>query len=342
MLKLSDFGRGIKKDFIARSVWYWSDWTDALNLKVASSTCFIFFTSIGPAVTFSLAMSGATDNQIGAVEVLVSMALAGIMFSIFAGQPLTIVGITGPVTILTISLFDLSKQFGLKFLPFYAWSQIWAAAILMLMAATNTCNQLKYVTRFSCEIFGILIALIYIYTGIEGIVKVLGNLQIEFASGLLQFIIAIGTFYSANVLSHVRSSSLLTDKIRELISDYGATLAIVLWSVVPTFTNTRLKESIPTLYIPETFETTTGRGWLVDMSDIPVWGVFAAFFPGLIIAILFFFDHNVSSLLAQDKEMKLVKVYIPTYIPTFIHIPKPYITHICSSISNNSFYTLTV
>ena len=45
----------------------------------------------------------------------------------------------------------------------------------------------------------------------------------------------------------------------------------------------------------------------MDLSDIPVWGVFSAILPGFIICVLFFFDHNVSSLMAQDPEFNLRK-----------------------------------
>ncbi|KAJ1438400.1 HCO3 transporter family-domain-containing protein [Ochromonadaceae sp. CCMP2298] len=301
------FGRGIADDFKRRAPYYLSDWADGLHLKVLSSTFFIFFTSMAPAITFSLLLSRETDGQVGAIEVLMSTAITGVLFSLFAGQPLVIVGVTGPVSILTVAIYALSQQWGIHFLPLYAWSQIWGAAMLVALAGFNACDGLKYITRFSCEIFGILIALLYLYTGAEGIIKVIGNLQIEFASGLLQLIIALGTVFLATLLSHARGWNILNEAAREVISDYGATLSIVLWSTVPLMTNWRLEEDLPTLFVPLKFETTTGRPWLVDLGDIPPWGVFAAIFPGFIIMVLFIFDHNVSSLLAQEHELRLKK-----------------------------------
>ena len=273
------FCRGIKDDFVARAKWYLHDWMDILSLKVLSSTLFIFFTSLGPAITFALFLGSTTQNNIGAVEVLVSTAVTGILFAVFAGQPLVIVGVTGPVSILTASIYILSEQWGIDFLPFYGWSQIWAAAMLMLLACLNACDSLKYVTRFSCEIFGILIALIYIYTGIDGIVRVIGNLRIEFASGLVQFVIALGTVYVANILSHARSWSTFNENVRDIISDYGPTIALLLWSIVPVLTEPRLEDTIPKLFVPLSFGTTTGRAWFVDLGGIPAWAIIAAIFP---------------------------------------------------------------
>jgi hypothetical protein len=306
---VSHFGRGVREDYNSRIGWYVSDWADALTPKVLASTLFIFFTSLAPAITFSLLLTNVTNDQIGAIEVLLSMCITGVLFALFSGQPLVIVGVTGPVSILTINIYTLSKQWGVNFLPFYAWSQIWAAFIMILLALFNACDTLKYFTRFSCEIFGVLIALLYLYTGIEGIAKCLGNQDSDLGVSLLQFVISMGTFWLAQTLSSARQWSCLNNPLRELVADYGATVSILLWSVVPTLAHSRLSEDdhIPTLYVPLTFATTSGRSWLVDMTDLPVWAAFAALFPGIIIAVLFFFDHNVSSILTQDAEFKLRK-----------------------------------
>ena len=145
--------RGIKADLNRRLPFYFgSDWTEGWNLKVLAAIFFIFFTSIGPAITFSELLQAET-KVIGVVEVLLSSALSGAIFSIFSGQPLVIVGVTGPVSILTIAIYKMSSDMGFNFLVFYAWSQIWAALMHMLLAVCNYCDYIAYVTRFSCETF---------------------------------------------------------------------------------------------------------------------------------------------------------------------------------------------
>lgn len=52
-------------------------------------------TSILPALAFSLDMFDRTHNSYGVNEVLLSSVLASVVFSLFAAQPLTIVGVTG-------------------------------------------------------------------------------------------------------------------------------------------------------------------------------------------------------------------------------------------------------
>lgn len=282
---------GIIGDLQRRLPYYVSDWTDIWTPKIISSTLFIFFTSIAPAITFSLYISESTDNELGVIEILLAMALTGILFSVLAGQPLVILGVTGPVAILTASLYTISKALGLKFIPFYAWSQLWAAFFHILLACTNACHLVTVVTRFSCETFGVLIALIYIYTGLEGIAKFFVD-DYTFQVALLQFIIAIGTAYTSTYLSHARHWHVLNEHFRNFMADYGATLSVAAWSFLPYICTSRLASDVydtysgrednhmPKLFMPLSFTTTSGRAWFVDFTDIPVYGVFLAIFSG--------------------------------------------------------------
>ena len=98
-----------------RAPHYVSDWTEGHNAKTTASIFFMFFTSIAPAITFAELLDRST-GKIGVVEVCLSSCLSGCIFSIFGGQPLVIVGVTGPVTILTISIYGMAKALGISFL----------------------------------------------------------------------------------------------------------------------------------------------------------------------------------------------------------------------------------
>jgi boron transporter len=52
-----------------------------------------------PALAFSLDMFTKTQMQYGVNEVLLSSVLGAVVFSLLACQPLTIVGVTGPITV---------------------------------------------------------------------------------------------------------------------------------------------------------------------------------------------------------------------------------------------------
>lgn len=54
--------------------------------------------SILPALAFSLDMFEKTSQSYGVNEVLLASVLGAIVFSLFAAQPLVIVGVTGEVS----------------------------------------------------------------------------------------------------------------------------------------------------------------------------------------------------------------------------------------------------
>lgn len=308
-IKAKGFCGGIVEDLRRRAPHYVSDWTDNwFNRKVLASILFMFFTSIAPAITFAVFLENNTEEdgkaQIGAVEVILSTAVTGVCFAIFGGQPLCILGVTGPVSIFSIAVFNITQSLGIKFLPFYAWTQIWAAIMHVVLAMTNMCDLIAWVTRYSCETFGCLIAVIYLYTGARSLGEYFYH---DMQAALLSLILGIGTCLLAVWLAGARQWRVLRKWSRDLISDYAATVSILFFTAVPYMTDAVRRVDIKTLDVPDTFETSSGRSWLVDLGDISAGAIILAIIPGFILTILFFFDHNVSSLLAQVPELRLKK-----------------------------------
>lgn len=171
------------------------------------------------------------------------------------------------MSILTISIYTVAKSLDINFLPFYAWSQIWAAFFHIILAAVNFCELITLITRFSVEIFGCLIAVIYIYTGIVGIVESFQGGRYHLEEGLFHLLIALGTAWLAMRFSEARHWKILNSTGRDLIADYGPTVSLVLWSIVPMI-GLATEIDIDHIDVPSKFETTSGRGWFVDLTDI--------------------------------------------------------------------------
>ena len=66
-----------------------------LTLLVLLAPGLIGFGSILPALAFSLDMFEKTHQSYGVNEVLLASVLGAVVFSLFAAQPLVIVGVTG-------------------------------------------------------------------------------------------------------------------------------------------------------------------------------------------------------------------------------------------------------
>jgi len=64
---------------------------------------------LAPAVGFGALFQTATNGAIGTVEMVSSTAACGMIYSLFAAQPLTIIGSTGPVLAFVACLAQLGN-----------------------------------------------------------------------------------------------------------------------------------------------------------------------------------------------------------------------------------------
>ena len=90
---------GITADLRARLPLYASDWgpcTLAAAQKIVAASLFSYICSVLPALIFGDILNRNTEGQIGIPEVLISTGFSGVLWSIFAGQGLVVVGVTGP------------------------------------------------------------------------------------------------------------------------------------------------------------------------------------------------------------------------------------------------------
>jgi hypothetical protein len=106
-----------------------------------------------------------TGESYGINEALFSSALACMVFSILGAQPLTIVGITGLISLFNYTIYDILQMYdGGIYLQFMCWTAIWAAVFQWIVALGNLCDYMRYVTDFSSEAFGMYVGIIYIST----------------------------------------------------------------------------------------------------------------------------------------------------------------------------------
>lgn len=65
------------------------------------------------------------------------------------------------------TVYDIITPLGTNYLAFMCWIGLWAVLLHWILAVTNSCNWLKYVTRFPCDTFGFYVAFIYLQKGIQ-------------------------------------------------------------------------------------------------------------------------------------------------------------------------------
>uniref|UniRef100_A0A3P9PZD9 Anion exchange protein n=1 Tax=Poecilia reticulata TaxID=8081 RepID=A0A3P9PZD9_POERE len=158
---------GLILDVKRKAPFYWSDIKDSLNLQCLASILFLYCACMSPVITFGGLLGEATKGSISAIESLFGASLTGVAYSLFAGQPLTILGSTGPVLVFEKILFKFCKDYGLSYLSLRTSIGLWTAFLCILLVATDASSLVCYITRFTEEAFAALICIIFIYEALE-------------------------------------------------------------------------------------------------------------------------------------------------------------------------------
>jgi len=108
-------------------------------------------------------MERRTDGYFGVNEALFSSALAAIVFSLASAQPLTVVGITGLISLFNYTIYDITRKQHIPELypQFLVWVSIWSAIFHWIFAICNISDYMRYITDFSSNAFGMYVGIIY-------------------------------------------------------------------------------------------------------------------------------------------------------------------------------------
>ncbi|XP_067210792.1 electroneutral sodium bicarbonate exchanger 1 isoform X11 [Linepithema humile] len=163
---------GLINDVKRKAPFYFSDFKDALALQCVASFIFLYFACLSPIITFGGLLSEATGKHMAAMESLVSGFVCGIGYGFFSGQPLTILGSTGPVLVFETIVYEFCKKVDWNYMSFRYWIGTWTALILIILVALDASACVCYITRFTEENFATLIAFIFIYKAIENVLSI--------------------------------------------------------------------------------------------------------------------------------------------------------------------------
>ena len=348
-------------DLRNRIPYYVSDWlsTDGRRCTlpgtstIISASLFAYVSSILPAVVIGDLLSSSTEGQLGLPEVLLSTGATGIIWALFGGQPLCIIGVTMPVAIFTSVCYILAQVLGAPFLPWLGWICVFSGIMHILLSISGAVRFVHQTTAFSCEIFGFFISVTYIYDALVALfdpilnsdtlqLSPLGTNIVIFRSrargaAFANLCLAGGTYLVCMALHQAQGWRVLTPRIRTLLSDYAAPIALALMTglsyipevditigpngrlavpdasgLIPSFARSWLNPLIPgsaasaeaALAVAALSSNATST---TEPLELVGWHIGLALVPALMLTALFFFDHNVSSKLAQDQKFHLKK-----------------------------------
>lgn len=297
-------GRLLSQDVKNFAKRWQSDWT-VFNQLILASAVYVFFTNLLPGVTFANDLFQRTGQNWGTIEIVFSTGLCGIVFSMFSIQPLVILGVTGPFTVLAESIYKLCvESFQIDFLQFMAWTLIHSGWMHILLAVLNAHDwTMLYVTEFSCEIFSLLNSIIYFHKAIKELER--AHAELDLTSFLYAVIGAVGTFLLALLLSTAEQWPPIIHKyFRMGLREYAAAIAIIFFIGIPYVGELKPLNKDTLVTSSDAFRPTKpGREtFYVRFWELPAPWVFAAIIPGAIVTVLFFFDHEISSIICTIRR----------------------------------------
>ncbi|KAK5156440.1 hypothetical protein LTR04_005635 [Oleoguttula sp. CCFEE 6159] len=156
---------------------------------------------------------------------------------------------------------------------------------------------------FSTGLCGVIFSfIIYFHKAIQELERAHTNLS--FAAFLYAIIGAIGTFLLAVFLSSAEHWKPLFHRyIRMGLTEYAAAISIIIFIGMPHIGELAGLDK-DTLQVSTSFRPTSPDRtvFFVQFWHLPIGWIFAAIIPGLIITVLFFFDHEISSIICTIER----------------------------------------
>jgi hypothetical protein len=216
-------------------------------------------------------------------------------------------GGTGPVLAFTTVLYNMSINMDVPFLTFNAWVGLWVALYLVIAAFMDLNKFMKHATRFTDDIFSMLIASIFILDAIGNPLSPVGLFWYfqpshkahdgieddedfsHMATAFLSVILGLGTTSLAFFLRGLKFSRFFpNDSIRNNLANFSVVIAIGWWTLVDNviFPNVATEQlNVPDNFAPtfrccdadcrlsfpddcpDQVEDMGRRDWFVDLGD---------------------------------------------------------------------------
>lgn len=341
-------GSGIKSDLAGRLPYYFADYKDGIIgkntiQKTISTTLFLYFSVILPAIALGVLNSKTTHGAISVHQVLVGQTLGALIFTILAGQPLVVVMTTAPLALFIKTIYTIADDNNIDFLAFYAAIGLWNTFFLFIYSFFNMSRLMKYSSRSTEEIFSNFITIAFIVDSTKNMVKTFEhhfwneqcrelNSNCKADVAFLSLILMLGTVWLGVTLYEFTRTPFLSKGTREFFRDYALPVAVIVFSLVGSilFHDVELKyfsykipgtdeagshsldnqtmtnQTMTNQTITQT-DTSTGTFQIVDFHSLGVADIFGAMGLGFSLSLLFFMDQNISAAMVDSPDNKLVK-----------------------------------
>ncbi|XP_037070908.1 LOW QUALITY PROTEIN: sodium bicarbonate transporter-like protein 11 [Pollicipes pollicipes] len=332
--KLCSIGRGLKDDLRRRSACYVQDFVDGFVgnktlQKTISTTFFLYFACILPAIAFGILNDHNTDGKIDVKKVIIGQTLGGLFFYVFGGQPLMVLLTTAPLAIYIKIINTICTDFSIDFFSMYCAVGLWSSFFIVLYSVLDVSRLMRWSTRSTEEIFAIFISIAFCVDASRDVLvdfrknywspactgaipdhNVTSNgtandtmavvLDCQREKSLLFLLLMLGTLWVGVSLYNFNKTPYLEASKRELLADYSLPIAVLVMSFVGSFLFADVNLA------PFRYKDEQALG-LVAMQNMSVAAVLGSALLGFCLSLLFFMDQNITSAMVNNPGNKLKK-----------------------------------
>ncbi|NXL03260.1 B3AT protein, partial [Mesembrinibis cayennensis] len=266
-----------------------------------------------PAPTGSAPPGEKTKGMMGVSELLLSTCMQCILFSILSAQPLLVVGFSGPLLVFEEAFYSFCNNHNMEYIVGRVWIGFWLILLVLVVVACEGSFLVRYLSRYTQEIFSFLISLIFIYETFSKLVTIFKNHPLKQHydvqsdvkptgpapnTALLSLVLMAGTFFLAFFLRKFKNSAFLPGKIRRLIGDFGVPISIFVMALADFFIKDTYTQK---LAVPKGLQVTnsSARGWFINPmgkdNTFPIWMMFASVVPAILVFILIFLETQITT-----------------------------------------------
>ncbi|NXK86914.1 B3AT protein, partial [Formicarius rufipectus] len=254
-----------------------------------------------------------TEGMMGVSELLISTCVQCVLFSLLSAQPLLVVGFSGPLLVFEEAFYKFCSSNGLEYIVGRVWIGFWMILLVLVLVAFEGSFLVRFLSRYTQEIFSFLISLIFIFETFSKLVTIFSqhplkrqyNVQEKFNpsvpepnTALLSLVLMAGTFFMALFLRKFKNSAFLPGKVRRLIGDFGVPISIFVMALADFLIKDTCTQK---LKVPRGLEVTnsTARGWFIHpmgpKKDFPIWMMFASVVPAILVFTLIFLETQITT-----------------------------------------------
>jgi len=314
------------------------------NQKTIAVSLLILISIIPPTLAFGASYGAMSNQKIGAIETILTTSWIGVAYSLIGGMPMCIIGSTGPALAISSAINNIAESAGVDYLSWNGWISIWLAIYCCLAGFFDLTRYVRLATRFTDEIFALLIVAIFVMDAIgdpfsgSGLLRYLDpshkshsdyedDADYEYLSVAFLIIMGFGTTWLIFFFRSFKFSSFFcSDVVRTSVHDFAVTMSVIVWTVIKELAFPQVNTE--TLKVPDQFEPSFQcctdacdtfwpddcpeqeaavgvRSWFVDLGNVPSWAPFAAAGPAVMGFLLCYLDNGITWHLINHKHHKL-------------------------------------